>query len=257
MHPKATPNLLFHMSIIERWKGSIGFKLPWNRGYNCYSQFGEQLIIQNALSRICLPLGYANSFIDIGAYHPIQDSNTCMLYRQGFRGIVVDPNPQKIAKFKRYRPEDVAICKAVVPESWEIDEVLMQASTSYDGRESISSTILGSASRQGNLITYCAKTIKLNAVIKKCIEHFGVPRFLTIDIEGLEGKILQEHDFGDCVIPILCVEHLLAPESESLSLLQYQHSPLVRHLESAGYVLISVCAISLIFVYSKFWRPYA
>ena len=70
------------MSIIKAL-----IKLILGRGvYRSYSVSGEDLII--------LPFLPAKGgfYVDVGCYHPILYSNTYRLYRNGWKGIVIDPN---------------------------------------------------------------------------------------------------------------------------------------------------------------------
>src|SRR5437763_16778861 len=59
-------------------------------GGRTYAQFGEDLIFLNifALLGINTP-----SYIDVGAHHPVNISNTALLYERGCRGIKIDANP--------------------------------------------------------------------------------------------------------------------------------------------------------------------
>ena len=48
-------------------------------------------------------------YVDIGSYHPWIASNTAMLYRQGWSGIAVDPNPFMVDLFRGERPRDTVV----------------------------------------------------------------------------------------------------------------------------------------------------
>lgn len=49
------------------------------------SQFEEDGIIAELLPQRC------GVYVDIGAYHPISDSNTYALYQRGWHGLAIDP----------------------------------------------------------------------------------------------------------------------------------------------------------------------
>jgi FkbM family methyltransferase len=73
-----------------------------------YAQHGEDVVLWRALG------GDAPRFyIDVGAYDPSQDSVTRALYERGWRGINIEPLPERIAAFERDRPEDVNLCLAI------------------------------------------------------------------------------------------------------------------------------------------------
>ena len=76
-----------------------------------YSLFGEDLVVRSYFAA-----NFDNSiarFIDVGAFHPFEQSNTMLLSQLGWRGINIDCDPVKIARFEKLRPQDVNICAAV------------------------------------------------------------------------------------------------------------------------------------------------
>jgi FkbM family methyltransferase len=77
-----------------------------------FSQFGEDLVLQRLFRN--QPTGF---FVDVGAYDPYQASNTTMLYRSGWRGINIEPDPTGHARLKRHRPRDINLELAVASEA--------------------------------------------------------------------------------------------------------------------------------------------
>ena len=73
-----------------------------------YSQWGEDLSI----------LKFFNDkkngiYLDVGCFHPLMYSNTCLLFKNGWSGINIDINPTSIDLFKILRPLDFNICTAL------------------------------------------------------------------------------------------------------------------------------------------------
>ena len=69
-----------------------------------YAQNGEDLILVQTLKhvlRIDKP-----DYIDIGAWDPVIGSNTYLLYSQGSRGVVIEPNPAFVDRLRKVRTED-------------------------------------------------------------------------------------------------------------------------------------------------------
>lgn len=56
---------------------------------------------------------YDNFYVDIGAYDAIFASNTLNLYTQGWGGINVDANPDRLNKFFMLRPDQTNLNFAV------------------------------------------------------------------------------------------------------------------------------------------------
>lgn len=69
-----------------------------------YSQYGEDVFIDKFLKKNGIAEG---SYIDIGANHPTDISNTYLLYKNGFEGIVIDPNNELISLHKFFRKRDI------------------------------------------------------------------------------------------------------------------------------------------------------
>jgi len=69
-----------------------------------YSQCGEDLIVNYIFNtmKIAHP-----TYLDIGAHHPCFLSNTYLFFRQGSRGVSIEPVPFLFSKIKRARGRDV------------------------------------------------------------------------------------------------------------------------------------------------------
>jgi len=87
-------------AIAEDWVAVHGWSgLRYAR--LSYSQEGEDLV----LARLFEGRG-PGFYVDVGAHHPQHYSNTCLLYRRGWRGINIDAMPGSMADFQRMRPGD-------------------------------------------------------------------------------------------------------------------------------------------------------
>src|SRR3989344_7565306 len=70
--------------------------------YGSYSQFGEDMVIDNLLNN--KKRGF---YVDVGAYDPDRFSNTKRFYLKGWRGINIEPDVYSFNKFLEKRPEDI------------------------------------------------------------------------------------------------------------------------------------------------------
>ena len=109
-----------------------------------YSQAGEDTIIWKGIRSID-PKGMG--YVDVGAYHPTFISNTYLLYRKGWQGVVVEPNIESCMLFRRYRPKDVVMNAGVgsapgvmhyVRKVSPSSNYLMPHSADYDSAELVS-----------------------------------------------------------------------------------------------------------------------
>ncbi|MDO8518314.1 MAG: SAM-dependent methyltransferase, partial [bacterium] len=74
-------------------------------GYKTYAQFGEDWVLAELFTDT--PRG---RYVDVGAHHPKRYSNTYLLYKKGWHGVNIDPNPHTIELFAKARPGDTNIC---------------------------------------------------------------------------------------------------------------------------------------------------
>lgn len=82
-----------------------------------FSQFGEDLAVLRWVER----LGVADRlYVDAGCFHPVHCSNTLLLHKRGWRGINVDVDEDKIARFRAARPADHSIAQALSSDARDI-----------------------------------------------------------------------------------------------------------------------------------------
>ena len=91
------------MSLLQRVKQRLLRLVDRARasdGTRFYSQTGEDAILAHLLfDHDC---GF---YVDVGAFHPIQYSNTYYFYRRGWTGINIEPTPGQIDLFMREQAE--------------------------------------------------------------------------------------------------------------------------------------------------------
>lgn len=242
----------FLTNLIQRKFNKLLYK-----GSDDYSQLGEQMVVMNILGR--MDESKINKvYVDIGAFHPYKGSNTYKLYLKNWQGVVVDPNPEKTKQFSIERPLDICITKAVIPDSWNMTEVEMHSSGALDARESITPDLNKNnhLDQETTRQSYLAKTIKISNVLKECVDNLGMPAFMSVDIEGLEGDLILGTDFAQYPVPVLCIEHFINEFSTGISVFDYQSSPMIQHLTENGYELVSVCGVSVILAHRNHYKPF-
>lgn len=224
-----------------------------------FSQFGEQLVINNILSRMFKNnIKFNKFYLDIGAYDPVLFSNTFNLYRLGWRGICVEPNETKMKNWHQIRPADVVLTKAVVPDNYSDENIEMMSANSNSAIEMVNSSLIKRKvfSRNTMKFRYLAKCIKFKDLMDQCKNLNLEPSFLNMDIEGLEESISIHSDLAKYRIPLLCIEHVISEFSDKLSLFEYQYSKLVNYFLENKYYLVNVCGLSLIFCHKDFYFPF-
>lgn len=201
-----------------------------------YAQTGEDRILASYLD-VAKP-GY---YVDVGCHHPFSGSNTLSLYSRGWRGLVVDGNPDLIRTFKRCRPRDTAICAVV-----------------SDREDSLTFTI----AERPELSTVCQQFehdwIKSSGIkarrqvqavrLQRLMEENDVPKrfeLLTVDVEGHDYEVLTSFDINEFRPRLIVVEmHGFRPGCKN-------SNPVFDHLENSGYQLVSYSVMNGIFLDSR------
>ena len=142
-----------------------------------YSQHGEDVVIADFLSHYDLR---GSVYVDVGANHPSDISNSYLLYRKGFNGIIVEPNQELAGLFKKFRPKDIALAigcsneNAILPFHVSKTPVLSSFANTRDAN--------------------VYKTLYLPVIrLDDAIRHleFDFINLLSIDVEGLNYEVLQ------------------------------------------------------------------
>src|SRR5262245_44685352 len=97
-----------------------------------FSQYGEQRIILDFFSRCST--GFNSYCVDAGAYDGIIGSNSRALFLNGWRGVVIEPNPRVFAGLKALyadRPDITCVQRALSDTCR--DNVVMKFSTGPEG----------------------------------------------------------------------------------------------------------------------------
>lgn len=162
-----------------------------------YAQHGEDVVLWRALKDRT-----GVFYVDVGAYHPTWDSVTRALYERGWRGVNVEPQPERIAAFEEERPEDVNLALAIggedgtavltVPENQGWASLLPSASTG---------AALSAHTTEVPLRRLCT------LFAEQGITHVDV---LKVDVEGAESAVIRGLLDGD-VRPVVCVIEGVAP----------------------------------------------
>jgi len=76
-----------------------------------FSFYAEDLLIYH------LQPQQTGFYVDVGAFHPRDLSNTFKLYLKGWRGITIEPNPDAAAAFQSFRPRGRHLTMRIAAEA--------------------------------------------------------------------------------------------------------------------------------------------
>lgn len=162
-----------------------GHRDQWFGG-RTYAQHGDDLAVLNIFKRLGIE---KPSYLDVGAYHPFDLSNTALLYERGSRGIVVEPNMAAFDAFVAARPDDIILPVGVAPIAGTLTYFHVLADPGRFTFDKATAMTLGIVRSEELPVT------TLNAIVE---EHVGGhwPDLLSIDIEGIDIDVLRVADFG-------------------------------------------------------------
>lgn len=204
---KETEKVISDMQTIKRENADLFKPFDsdfWNKV--SVAQSGEDTIVEYVLMVLGIKLS-DEYYLDLGANHAKQLSNTYMLYKKGMRGVLVEANPQLIGELKFYRSEDVILNKCISNYS---DDSLQFYIMSGDGLSCTSMDAVNEMIEKNPQLyikeTITVETITVNQILQKYFSK--APILLSIDIEGQEESILQTLDYDKYAPLIVIVERI-------------------------------------------------
>jgi|GEM_PF-182895 len=183
-------------------------------------------------------------YLDLGANHAKDLSNTYYFYQKGARGILVEANPALIPELKFYRHGDIILnnCISTVTGNM-IDFYILNG----DG---LSTPDLNSAldfieknPRLEIIETVSVSTITVNDIITNYIGK--APLILNIDLEGKDIEILNSIDWEQ-YRPLIVITEMI--EYKPTLVIGIKNQETIHFMESKGYVEYAFTGINSIFI---------
>ena len=162
-----------------------------------YSQDGEDKILKEIFKN-----KKSGLYVDVGCYHPIELSNTALLYNRGWKGINIDISEYSIKLFNFLKPDDINLNLAVSNFKGYTDIF-------YQKKLSKISTIDKQKSHkifQGKINTKKIFCKTLTEIINDSIHKGKNIDFLNIDAEGHDLEVLQSLNFKEYKPQVICIE---------------------------------------------------
>jgi len=168
-----------------------------------YAQQFEDLIVADIFKYLDIK---EIRYLDIGAWEPVQDSNTYLFYTQGHRGVLVEPNDFYVQKIRATRPGDKVLPVGVgITDQEEADYFMVE---NVPGHNTFSPEVAEKNRGEGRKVTAVKKRlVNINAVIAENFKE--PPNFISIDVEGLDFDILKTLDFDKYRPAVICAETLV------------------------------------------------
>ena len=215
---------------------------PWDK--RTTSQAGEDSILLYLLPHLRKKV-YECTYLDLGANHAIELSNTYSLYERGARGVLVEANPSLIPELQEYRSGDIILNRCIYSET---DKTMSFYIMSGDGLssmdlESIQNMLHKNPSLKVESVLP-VKTITIEDILKQYFSQ-SAPTFVNIDVEGMEFTILKNWDFEHYRPAVFIVE--MIPYRPTL-VIGEKNKEIINFMESVGYIEYAFTGINSIFV---------
>ena len=227
--------------LISIFLGSVDDKYK----KTSFSQCGEDLIVKFIFD--CLGIHHP-TYIDIGAHHPYYISNTALFYKNGCRGINIEPDPNLFKEFLKYRKEDKNLNIGISDSNSELDFYIISSPT----LNTFSKEEAYKYSQEGDFEIKSIDRISVKT-LKNVLELYSngiFPQYLSIDAEGVDEIIIADIDFENNYPIVICIETI----SFSTSGNGIKNKKLIEYIESKGYLSYADTNINTIFVRKSLWQ---
>ncbi len=139
-------------------------------------------------------------FVEVGANHPTRRSQTWFLEQQGWKGLLVEPNPALCEQLRTSRPNS-QVFEMALGADYDVGEADLHIGKA-DGHSALKprvSTVL-----TGQRIRVTVKTLDW------VMENAGPKEvdFVSIDVEGMELEVLRGFDLGRWQPKLLVIEDM-------------------------------------------------
>ncbi len=161
-----------------------------------YSQFGEDRILA-----CLLPTRKPGSFVEVGANEPIRGSNTFALYKQGWRGVTIDANPEMIRRHRETRPFDRTV-EALVSDQGEPLKFSEFDNPAF-------SRVAGDSLVTPKGVQLAGERFLQPRTLTSILDSVGMSNnfdLLVVDVEGHDLQVLQSLDWNRYWPSIVVVE---------------------------------------------------
>jgi len=242
-----------NISDIEVLKeGTSDFVFPDTKSFwdkTTVAQAGEDSII----AYILMVLGVKSSdeyYLDLGANHAKELSNTFMLYKNGMRGVLVEANPQLISELKFYRNQDIILNKCIGNKTGEMVKFYI---LNGDGLSCTDMAVVEEMIAKNPALSV-VKTIEIETITINDIlaQYFNkAPLVLNIDIEGMEEEILSSLDYDKYTPAIIVVERI---KYDTFLSMEKRDDQIADIMKGNGYFEYAFTGINSIFINEKWLK---
>ena len=168
-----------------------------------YAQNAEDIVLKRTLSHI-----KDGFYVDVGAWHPKDDSVTKIFYDNGWSGINIEPQPERIDAFFVQRPRDTNLQLAISNQPGRIPLWVPRYSALATCRFDMLDASIPDYTEP---VEYVVKASRLDTLLCEHVKDREI-HFLKIDVEGFETTVIESADF-DKHRPVVLVVEATSPHT--------------------------------------------
>lgn len=192
------------------------------------SQHGEDAILAKLL-----PMD-SGTYVDVGAWHPYEGSNTWKFYQRGWSGVLVEPAPPAWYRLKKHRRRDHLVMQAAGNEFGYAPLRYDQSQSSIDPEWPIP---------DASAINIWCEVEPLWHILLDFPDVRSNCRLCSVDTEGAEQQVLEGIDWNTFRPDVFCVEFREYRTNRDLS------ERFMGLLEDRGYREVDRTNFNIIFQY--------
>lgn len=214
---------------VQSWRDRAWLRRAEQAG--SYAQHGEDTQLLQLLQDVDPRAPY----VDVGCNHPFKLSNTYLLYRQGWRGLCIDPLPRYAPLYQRWRPQDRFVRMAIGESAGELPFFEFES----DVLSTLDPQLAAGYQRQGYRLRR-QSAVRI-APLEQVLHDQGLQAplsLLSIDIEGHELPALRSLDLARWRPHLICLEVATADG--------HRNHEAVAYLQSQGYEIARDLGLNLV-----------
>lgn len=169
-----------------------------------FALWGLDILVRDILVRCGYDIS-AISYIEIGACHPIFGSNTYIMYKEGARGYLVEPNVDLQPVLRHYRSEDTCIMKGIASQKGCIKYYMFDNMFRNTFDAELAQKYIAKGFNMTNVEQIPVDTLE-SLIDDNCIDTKNA--FLSIQAMGLEKEILREFSYKKYKFPIIAISYI-------------------------------------------------